>query len=192
MSLRAIKDIISEALQVKMTLLSDAALLAEVNEIVRAIVMTYRGGGKVLFCGNGGSAGDAQHLAGELSGRFLMERDPLFAEALHVNTSFLTAVSNDYGFDEAYARMVLAAGDAGDVLIALSTSGNSPNILAAANSARETGMQVFGMTGKTGGKLLPLCDRILRVPSTHTPRIQEVHILLGHVICELVEKELFA
>jgi D-sedoheptulose 7-phosphate isomerase len=159
--------------------------------VTDAIVNCYLNEGKVLFCGNGGSAADAQHLAAELSGRFYYDRAPLNAEALHVNTSFLTAVGNDYSFDEVYARMVYAAGKPGDILVALSTSGNSPNILKAAAAAREKGLIVVGMTGKSGGKLNPLCDLLLNIPSTDTPRIQESHITLGHIICELVESELF-
>ncbi len=134
---------------------------------------------------------DAQHIAAELSGRFYLDRKPLFAEALHVNSSFMTAVANDYGFEKAYARMVQAAGRQGDLLFAISTSGNSPNILQAVRAAKLQHMLVVGMTGATGGKLAPLCDYLLNVPSTDTPRIQEAHILLGHILCEVVEAELF-
>ena len=186
-----IKEIIQSSIAVKALVLADENLLSTTRKVTDAIVNCYRNEGKVLFCGNGGSAADAQHLAAELSGRFYYDRAPLNAEALHVNTSFLTAVGNDYSFDEVYARMVYAAGKPGDILVALSTSGNSPNILKAAAAAREKGLIVVGMTGKSGGKLNPLCDLLLNIPSTDTPRIQVSHITLGHIICELVESELF-
>jgi len=146
-------------------------------------------GGKVLLCGNGGSAADAQHIAGELVGRFLKERRPLPALALHANTSVLTAIGNDYGFEEVFARQVSAHGRAGDVLVAISTSGNSPNILRAAAIASRNGLKVIGMTG-VGGRLKDLCDLCLCVPSDSTPRIQEMHILFGHIIAQLVEEAL--
>ena len=171
--------------------MQDERLLNAIIEITSDLTQVFKAGGKALFCGNGGSASDAQHLAAEFSGRFYMEREPLFAEALHVNTSFLTAVSNDYGYAEAYARMVRAAGREGDMLFALSTSGNSPNIIRAIDDARKIGMKIVGMTGQTGGNMLDKCDYLLNVPSTNTPRIQEAHILLGHTICEIVEHEVF-
>jgi D-sedoheptulose 7-phosphate isomerase len=152
---------------------------------------TFQKGGKVLFCGNGGSAADAQHLAAELSGRFYLERKALFAEALHVNTSFITAVGNDYGFDAVYERAVEAMGREGDVLVALSTSGNSENVLRAIAQAKKGNMQVVGMTGKAGGKMNGLCDFHIKIPSTDTPRIQEGHLLIGHVVCGLVERRVF-
>ncbi len=186
-----IKEVVAESIATKQALLEDERVLQEVEKIVDACVDAFRSGKKVLFCGNGGSAADAQHLAGELSGRFYLDREPLFAEAMHVNTSFLTAVANDYSFEEAYARMVRAAGREGDLLFALSTSGSSPNILAAIHSARRMGMTVVGMTGRKGGRFPEVCDFILKVPSDNTPRIQECHILLGHIICELVEAAIF-
>ncbi|MFO8068287.1 MAG: SIS domain-containing protein, partial [Bacteroidales bacterium] len=146
---------------------------------------------KLLLCGNGGSAADAQHLAAEFSGRYYLDRPALNAEALHVNSSFLTAASNDFGFEKAYARMIDAIGENGDVLIAISTSGNSLNILEAINEAKERQIFVIGLTGKTGGKMKNMCDIMINVPSEDTPRIQEAHILIGHIICEMVEKELF-
>ena len=186
-----IKEVVLESIAAKQALLADEQLLKTVEQVVAACVEAFRADKKVLFCGNGGSAADSQHLAGELSGRFYLDREPLFAEAMHVNTSFLTAVANDYSFEEAYARMVRAAGRKGDLLFALSTSGNSPNILSAIGSARRMGMTVVGMTGRKGGKLPEVCDFLLRVPSDNTPRIQECHILLGHIICELVEEAIF-
>ena len=186
-----LSEIIHSSIQVKEALLEDEFLLGRVSEVVDACVATFKRDGKVLFCGNGGSAADAQHLAAELSGRFYFDREPLFAEALHVNTSFLTAVANDYSYEEAFARLVRAAGRKGDVLFALSTSGNSDNILRAAEAAQKIGMTVVAMTGETGGKLRFLCHHLINVPSADTPRIQECHILLGHIICQLVEAAMF-
>ncbi|PSR11336.1 MAG: phosphoheptose isomerase [Bacteroidetes bacterium] len=186
-----IRKVIESSIAVKQLVLEDAAMLALIEEVVRCCIDVYERDGKILFCGNGGSAADAQHLAAELSGRFYYDRPPLYAEALHVNTSYLTAVANDYGYDESYARMVRAAGRPGDLLFALSTSGNSPNVLRAAAAARAAGMTVIGFTGQAGGQLATQCDHFLAVPSTDTPRIQEVHLLVGHLICELVEERLF-
>ncbi len=185
------ESIISESIRTKQTVLSDQNLLKVMEKVVGACLETFQMKGKILFCGNGGSAADAQHIAGELSGRFFIDREPLFAEALHVNTSFLTAMANDYSFEEAYARMVRAAGRPGDILFALSTSGNSPNVLKAAEDAQKIGMKVVAMTGASGGKLREYCDYLINIPSTITPRIQECHIMVGHVICELVEERLF-
>ena len=186
-----IRTRIEESIAVKQALLQDEALLLRIQQWVDLLVATYQNGGKVLFCGNGGSAGDAQHIAAELSGRFYKNRAPLYAEALHVNSSYLTAVANDYGYDEVYARMVEAAGRKGDVLVAISTSGNSPNILRAVERAAATGMIVVGLTGDTGGKMCYLCDILINIPSKDTPRIQESHILVGHILCEMVEDRLF-
>ncbi|MCS6916211.1 MAG: D-sedoheptulose 7-phosphate isomerase [Chitinophagales bacterium] len=192
MTVQQIKEIFQTSVTVKQQVIADDALLERVQRVAEAIVRCYRQGGKVLFCGNGGSAADAQHLAAELSGRFYTDRDPLDAEALHVNTSYLTAVGNDYGYDQVFSRLVKARGRSGDVLIGMSTSGNSPNVLRALEEARRLGMVTVGMTGATGGKMAPWCDLLLNVPSTDTPRIQEVHMLMGHTICQLVEAELFA
>jgi len=186
-----IKRIITESIATKERFLADAKALETLERMAEKMVATFSAGGKVLFCGNGGSAGDAQHIAAELSGRFYRDREPLFAEALHVNTSYLTAVANDYSYDEIYARMTRAMGREGDILIGISTSGNSGNVVRALEDARKIGMQTFGLTGQGGGKMLALCDEILRVPSDDTPRIQECHILIGHLLCELVEDSLF-
>ncbi|MEK7257299.1 MAG: SIS domain-containing protein [Bacteroidota bacterium] len=172
-------------------MLSDPAQLSTISQIVELFIRTFQAGNKVLFCGNGGSAADAQHLAAELSGRFFLDRKALFAEALHVNSSFLTAVANDFGFENAFARAVEAMGKKGDVLVALSTSGNSPNILKAIEAAKIAGLKVVGMTGESGGKMAAGCDLLVKIPSQNTPRIQEGHILVGHVVCELVERRLF-
>lgn len=186
-----IKSILSESVEMQQAILADGHLHAEIEGVVGQVVSVFQRGGKVLFCGNGDSAADAQHLAAELSGRFYLDRQPLFAEALHVNTSFLTAVANDYGYEAVFARAVEAMGRPGDLLFALSTSGQSANILGAVRAARERGMAVVGMTGKSGGKLEAACDYLLKIPADKTPRIQEGHILVGHLICELAEAALF-
>jgi len=186
-----IKSVIQSSIDLKNKVLNDPELIQTVQKIVDQIISCYENGGKVLFCGNGGSAADAQHLAAELSGRFYFDRHPLYAEALHVNSSYTTAVSNDYGFDEVFARLVLAMGSKNDVLIGLSTSGNSNNIIRAFTEANSLGMITVGFTGLSGGLLKEKSTFLLNVPSTDTPRIQEVHILLGHIICELVEEKLF-
>lgn len=189
--LSTIHSIIHNSLNAKQAMLSDAPLLHALEAVVQTCVEACRHNGKILLCGNGGSAADAQHIAAELSGRFYKDRPPLYAEALHVNTSYLTAVGNDYGYDEVFARMVRAAGRPGDVLVAISTSGNSPNVVRAAQAAREIGMTVIGMTGAGGGQLAGISHHLLAAPSSDTPRIQECHILMGHILCELIESELF-
>ncbi|MGM0566480.1 MAG: D-sedoheptulose-7-phosphate isomerase [Bacteroidota bacterium] len=186
-----IKETIQESIRLKEAVWRDEALLSVVEESINVIVNSLQNGGKILFCGNGGSAADAQHLAAELSGRFYKDREPLFAEALHVNSSYMTAVANDYGFDEVYSRMMKAKGRSGDVLVALSTSGNSRNIVKAAKEARKLGMKILSLTGESGGALKPYSDLLMALPSTDTPRIQEAHILIGHIICQQVENRLF-
>ncbi len=186
-----IKNIIKESISVKEAILNDEVLLSAIEAASRAIITAFRNGGKALFCGNGGSAADAQHLAAELSGRFYYDREPLEAEALHVNTSYLTAVGNDYGYDLVYSRILRASGKKGDVLIGLSTSGNSKNVIEAQKVAKEKGMYVISFTGATGGKMKELSDCLINVPSELTPRIQEAHIMIGHIICQIVEEELF-
>ena len=180
-----------ESIAVKAAILEDEQLQLSIAAAAQCWIEAFGRDGKVLFCGNGGSAADAQHLAAELSGRFYTDRPPLFAEALHVNGSFVTAVANDYNYDTVYARMVQAAGRPGDVLVAISTSGNSPNILRAIEKAKEQGMKVVGMTGESGGKMAAMVDVLLNVPSRDTPRIQESHILIGHILCEITEKTIF-
>ena len=163
-------------------------LAPEVDRVVAVIAQSMAAGGALLVCGNGGSAADAQHIAAELTGRFFRDRKPLRALALHANTSSLTAIGNDYGYDEVFAREVGAHAREGDVLLAISTSGNSRNIVRAIETAREKRMTVIGLTGADGGKMRGLCDICLRVPSSSTPRIQECHILIGHSVCELLEQ----
>jgi D-sedoheptulose 7-phosphate isomerase len=186
-----IKSKIEESISLKTSLLSNTEILNAVNNTINEIVTCYKAGGKVLWCGNGGSAADAQHLAAELSGRFYYDRPPLFSEALHVNTSYITAVANDYSYDIIYSRLVEAMGKKGDILIGLSTSGNSANVIKALEKANEKGITTIAFTGKTGGKMNGIGKYLINIPSTDTPRIQECHMLLGHTICELVEMNLF-
>lgn len=186
-----ITQIMSESINVKQQLLDDASIIELVKQVSELTIDVFKNGGKVLFCGNGGSAADAQHLATELSGRFLFNRDPLFAEALNVNTAYLTAVANDFTFDEVFARILKAKGQSGDLLFALSTSGNSPNVLRAAEEARKLNMSVIGFTKRDGGLLKALTDHCFCVPTDSTARAQEAHLLLGHIICELTEEKLF-
>jgi len=186
-----IKEAIKQSIEVKDKILSDDILIKRIEEAIEVCIESFKNGGKILFCGNGGSAADAQHLAAELSGRFYFDRDPLPAEALHVNTSFLTAVANDYTYDEVFSRLVRAQGKKGDVLIGLSTSGNSGNIIRAFETAKDLGMICIGLTGESGGKMKECSDYLINVPSKDTPRIQESHILIGHIICEIVERKMF-
>jgi len=185
-----IKQLIEDSIRIKNDIISNPELIKNIDNVVNKIIQCLKNNGKVLFCGNGGSAADAQHLAAELSGRFYLDRDPLFAEALHVNTSYLTSVSNDYGYDEVYSRLVKGMGRKGDILIGLSTSGNSKNIIKAFNMANEIGMNTVAMTGASGGELKNICKYLINVPSENTPRIQESHILIGHIICEIVEDKI--
>lgn len=189
--MQKVSDIIRASIATKQALLEDPEMQELIITVANACVNTFRSGGKVLFCGNGGSAADAQHIAAELSGRFYRDRPPLYAEALHVNTSYLTAVANDYSFDMVYSRMVEACGRQGDVLFGISTSGNSGNIVAALEAGRKAGMVTVGMTGLKDGKMTPLCDYLLKSSSTDTPRIQETHILMGHILCQLIEEQLY-
>ena len=191
MDISGIQHIIEDSIATKQAIVSGQTLMQTVGKIADAITACYRNGGKVLFCGNGGSAADAQHLAAELSGRFYFDRPPLDAEALHVNSSYVTAVANDYSYNEIYSRYVNGVGKKGDVLIGISTSGNSGNILRALTVAKNKGMVTVAMTGESGGKMKNLVDFLLNVPSTDTPRIQEAHIMLGHIFCQIVEEDLF-
>lgn len=188
---RALSDRISSSIALKTQLLSDEAVLGAVVATTTLLLGAFRNGKRVWFCGNGGSAADAQHLSAEFSGRFYFDRAPLPAEALHCNTSYLTAVANDYQFDEVYARLINAMGSEGDVLIGLSTSGKSKNIVKAFEAAQRRKIKTVGFTGEGGGFLDAVSDILVAVPSRDTPRIQECHMLLGHTICELVESEYF-
>lgn len=187
----SIENIIQESINVKELIVANKDLINRIKSAAQSCVESLQEGGKVHFCGNGGSAADAQHLAAELSGRFYYDRKPLNAEALHVNTSYLTAVANDYSFNMIYSRMIEASAKQGDVLVAISTSGNSENIVKAIETAKQKKMLVVGMTGETGGKMATLCDILINVPSSCTPRIQEAHIMIGHIICEIIESTIF-
>lgn len=186
-----IQSIISDSINVKQQILADAAFLQNIEKVVEVVTQAFQSGKKVLFCGNGGSAADAQHLAAEFSGRFYKDRKALPSEALHCNTSYLTAVANDYSYDVIYSRLVEGICEEGDVLIGLSTSGNSKNILNAFAAARDKKVITVGFTGASGGKMKEVGDYLINVPSADTPRIQESHIMIGHIICELVEAKIF-
>jgi len=186
-----IPESINQSIATKQTILSDSDFMARIEQAANMITASLRAGGKIHFCGNGGSAADAQHLAAELSGRFYYDRPPLNAEALHCNTSYLTAVGNDYGYEYIFARLLRGTAKKGDVLIGISTSGNSKNILEAYKVCKELGVSIISFTGITGGAMKEASDLLLNVPSTDTPRIQESHIMIGHIICELVESAIF-
>jgi len=186
-----IKSIINASIEVKNAILLDESLHETIAEVIRVCTVAFKNGNKVLFCGNGGSAADAQHLAAEFSGRFYKDRKALPSEALHCNSSYLTAVANDYSYDVVYSRLVEGLCTEGDVLIGLSTSGNSKNIFNAFKVAKEKKVVTIGFTGALGGDMKGTSDYLLNVPSTDTPRIQESHIMIGHIICEMVESNLF-
>ena len=182
---------IEASIATKQQILDNQALLDTIQAVAQAMIKALRDGKRILWCGNGGSAADAQHLAAELSGRFYYDRPPLNSEALHCNTSYLTAVANDYGYDLIYSRMIDGACRPGDVLVGISTSGNSKNICNAFRKAKDLGVITVAMTGATGGEMKAMADYLINVPSTDTPRIQESHIMLGHIICEIVEAQIF-
>jgi D-sedoheptulose 7-phosphate isomerase len=188
--IQEIRTQIECSLSVKQSLLSDAALLAQIEQLVQRIVSVLRNGGKVIFAGNGGSFADAQHLSAEFVSRFAFDRAPLASVALSTNNSTISAIGNDYGYEQIFARELQAIATPKDIFIPISTSGQSPNILAAAKVAKELGIATVGLTGRDGGTLRTLCE-CLCMPSTETPRIQECHILIGHIICGLVEKDYF-
>ena len=187
-----IKKRINKSINIKQVLLQDKNLIKITNNIVDLCIKTIKSNNKILFCGNGGSAADAQHLAAELSGRFYINRKPINAEALHVNSSYITAVGNDFSFNDIYSRALQAKGVKGDVLIGLSTSGNSKNILSAFKIAKKMNITTVGFTGNSDNKLSKKSDFLIAIPSDETPRIQECHMLIGHIICELIESNLFS
>jgi D-sedoheptulose 7-phosphate isomerase len=191
MSIQAISDIIKASVVVKEELLADEVLLNKILTVTEVITKAFQSGNAVYFAGNGGSAADAQHLAAEFSGRFYKDRKALPSDALHCNTSYLTAVANDYSYDVIYARLLEGLAKRGDVLVGISTSGNSGNIVKAFEMAKTIGVTTIGFTGQKGGLMKDLGDYLINVPSNTTPRIQESHILVGHIICELVEKNIF-
>jgi len=186
-----ISSIINESIKVKQTLLGDVNLIAQIDTVVKVITTAFQNGNSVYFAGNGGSAADAQHLAAEFSGRFYKDRKALPSEALHCNTSYLTAVANDYNYEVIYARLIEGITKPGDVLVGISTSGNSGNIVKAFEMAKTKQVVTIGFTGDKGGKMKEISDYLINVPSNDTPRIQESHILVGHIICELVESNIF-
>ena len=186
-----INSIINASIQVKQDIIEKGELAATLEKVIAVITQAFKNGNSVYFAGNGGSAADAQHLAAEFSGRFYKDRKALPSEALHCNTSYLTAVANDYSYDVIYSRLLEGLAKPGDVLVGLSTSGNSANIVSAFEKSKELKVVTIGFTGAAGGKMKELSDYLINVPSTDTPRIQESHILLGHIICELVEKNIF-
>ena len=190
--LRYVVEEFQSSVAVKQRILEDSAFIEQVLHMGQLLIERYRGGNKLLIGGNGGSAADAQHIAAEFVSRFNFDRPGLPALALTTDTSILTAVGNDYGYDQLFRRQLEANGAAGDVFLGISTSGNSPNILQALEAASEKGVTTFGMTGESGGAMRELCDYCLCVPSAETPRIQEAHILIGHTLCAMVELALFA
>ncbi|MBE7171829.1 MAG: SIS domain-containing protein [Williamsia sp.] len=187
-----IKGIIQASIDVKTLLLADEEVLRKTAAVADLMTRAFRQGNRAFFCGNGGSAADAQHLAAELSGRFYTDRHALPAEALHANTSYLTAVANDYSYEMVYERLVHGIMQKGDILVGLSTSGNSANIVRAFEAAREKGVITIGFTGQTGGILKSESDYLFNIPSADTPRIQEAHMLLGHIVCQLIEEQYFS
>jgi len=186
-----ISAIINESIKVKQDLLGDVNLIAQIDTVVKVITTAFQNGNSVYFAGNGGSAADAQHLSAEFSGRFYKDRKALPSEALHCNTSYLTAVANDYSYEVIYARLIEGITKPGDVLVGISTSGNSGNIVKAFEMAKTKQVVTIGFTGDKGGKMKEISDYLINVPSNDTPRIQESHILVGHIICELVESNIF-
>jgi D-sedoheptulose 7-phosphate isomerase len=191
-SMEKIRNIIASSVSVKTAVSESQTILNAIQSSVDMITHAFKFGNRIYFCGNGGSAADAQHLAAEFSGRFYKDRPALPAEALHANSSYLTAVANDYGYDKVYARLIEGIAQAGDILIGLSTSGNSENIIQAFQVAKSKSVKTIGFTGDTGGKMKLLSDIWIPVPSSDTPRIQESHIMIGHIICQLVEENYFS
>ena len=188
----SIINLINESVRTFTNISKDQHQVVLIENITNTILNAFKSNNKLLLCGNGGSAADAQHIAAELSGRFEIDRKPLNAEALHVNSSFVTAVANDYGYEEVYSRMVEAIGKNGDILLALSTSGNSKNIIRAIEKANSLGLITIGFSGNDGGAMQNLCKYNLIIPSDNTARIQEAHILVGHIICKLIEQKMFS
>ncbi len=186
-----IRDSIESTITAMGEVLKDTPLLEAAEKAGIACVEALKAGKKIMLAGNGGSAADSQHIAAELVSRLNYDRPGLSAVALTVDTSALTAIGNDYGYERVFSRQVEAIGQQGDILIVLSTSGNSPNILAAIEAARKTGIKTVGFTGKSGGKMAPLCDIALKMPSGFTPNIQECHIMFGHIICQIIEDSIF-
>jgi D-sedoheptulose 7-phosphate isomerase len=186
-----IKQCIEENMSLKQAILEDSTLIKRIKMAAQKIIESLKQNNKVLFCGNGGSAADAQHLAAELMGKLYIDRDPLLAISLTTNTSSITAIANDIGYTEVFFRQLKALGNTGDTLVSLSTSGNSESIIKAMNFAREKGIYNIAITGQTGGTMKDYADLLINIPSTATARIQECHVMVGHIICEIVEREIF-
>lgn len=188
---RTLSDRLEHHQQMMRRVMEDVQLQETILAAAEWMIHAFRQGKKVYFCGNGGSAADAQHLAAEFSGKFYLDREVLPAEALHCNTSYLTAVANDYSFEIVYSRLIEGLGKKGDILVGLSTSGNSPNIVKAFEACRAKGIKTIGFTGENGGQLRAVSDLLIAIPSTDTPRIQEAHMAIGHILCEIVEATIF-
>lgn len=186
-----IKNQILESILVKNNILEDTEILSFISKISDVCIEAIKGGNKIIFAGNGGSAADAQHLAGELVSRFYFDRPALPAISITTDTSILTAIGNDYGFVDIFSRQIKAIGNKGDVFIAISTSGKSDNIIEALKHSKKIGISTVGLTGNTGGDFVEYCDYIIKVPSNSTPRIQEIHIMIGHIICSIIENKIF-
>lgn len=191
MSREYIKTHIENSIRLKQEILASEQFLDKIALVVDICVESLKNGGCIFFCGNGGSAADAQHLSAELTGRYAFDRPPLRSEALHTDTSYLTAVANDYSYEEVYARLLRGKARQGDVLFGISTSGNSANICKAFEAAKEIGVKTIGLTGNGGGKIKALCDILIDVPSTLTPNIQESHIMIGHILCKGIEDRIY-
>jgi len=189
--LESIKQSIAQSISVKELILNDKEMLKTIESVCQDAIEGYKSGKKILIAGNGGSAADAQHIAAELVARFYFDRPALAAMALTTDSSILTAIGNDYGYDQLFARQIEANGNEGDIFIAISTSGNSVNIINAIESAKQKGLKIIGLTGAKEGKMDSMCNRIIKAPSTDTPRIQEAHILIGHILCQVIEAEMF-
>jgi D-sedoheptulose 7-phosphate isomerase len=187
----AIRDYLTQSRDAVQAAIDDPAFCSTIAAIVELAADALGNGGKLLLAGNGGSAGDAQHIAGEFLSRLNYDRAPAAALALTTDSSVLTAIGNDYGYERIFERQILGLGTAGDVFVAISTSGRSPNILRAIDAARDKGLAVVGFTGRTGGKMAGRCDVCLHAPSDSTPLIQQIHIIAGHIVCGLVEERLF-
>jgi len=186
-----IQNQVANSYDLKGAILADHSMLQLIEEISTKAIEAYRNGNKIMLGGNGGSAADSQHIAGEFVSRFYFDRPGLPAIALSTDTSILTAIGNDYGYENLFARQVQAHGKEGDVFIGISTSGNSPNVIKALELCKSMGITSVGFTGNSGGKMAELCDYCVKIPSSETPRIQEAHILIGHIICSVVEEEIF-
>ncbi|MGO4497390.1 SIS domain-containing protein [Paenibacillus sp. 2RAB27] len=182
---------ILRAMEIKRAISKDSDLLRLIEQAARKMIEVYRNGNKIMLGGNGGSAADAQHIAGEFVSRFYFDRPGLPCIALTTDTSILTAIGNDYGYEQLFARQIQANGQRGDIFIGISTSGNSPNVIRGLEMCRAMGITTIGLTGESGGRMAALCDICIRIPSQETPRIQEAHILIGHILCAIVEESIF-